>query len=118
MRGFPEFRHIVAPGAARVKESALTKQEVVQALAQRLGLSRAQAAAAVDGLFAGDGIIATELRKGGRVQIAGFGNFEIRRRAARRGRDPRTGSEISIKASTVPAFRAGKALKELVARRR
>jgi DNA-binding protein HU-beta len=91
---------------------------VVQALAQRLELSRAQAAAAVDALFARDGIIAVELRKGGRVQIAGFGNFEIRRRAARRGRDPRTGAEIAIKASTVPAFRAGKALKDLVARRR
>jgi DNA-binding protein HU-beta len=101
-----------------VEEFALTKQEVVQALAQRLGLSRAQAAAAVDALFAGDGIIAAELKKGGRVQIAGFGNFETRRRAARRGRDPRTGSEISINPSTVPAFRAGKALKDLVARRR
>jgi DNA-binding protein HU-beta len=96
----------------------VTKQEVVQALAQRLELSRAQAAAAVDALFAPDGIIAAELKKGGRVQIAGFGNFETRRRVARRGRDPRTGGEISIKASTVPAFRAGKALKDLVARRR
>ena len=96
----------------------MTKQEVVQALAHRLELSRAQAAAAIDALFAHDGIIAAELRKGGRVQIAGFGNFETRKRVARRGRDPRTGSEISIKASTVPAFRAGKALKDLVARRR
>jgi DNA-binding protein HU-beta len=96
----------------------VTKQQIVQALAHRLGLSRAQAAAAVDALFAQDGIIAVELKKGGRVQIAGFGNFEIRKRAARRGRDPRTGNEIAIKASTVPAFRAGTALKDLVARRR
>ncbi len=96
----------------------MTKQEIVQALAQRLGLSRAQAAAAVDALFARDGIIAGELKKGGRIQIAGFGNFEIRKRAARRGRDPRTGTEIAIKASMVPAFRAGKALKDLIARRR
>jgi len=96
----------------------LTKQEIVQALAQRLELSRAQAAAAVDALFARDGIIAAELKKGGQVRIAGFGNFEIRKRAARRGRDPRTGSEISIKPSTVPAFRPGQALKDLVARRR
>jgi DNA-binding protein HU-beta len=96
----------------------LTKQEMVQALAQRLELSRAQAAAAVDALFARDGIIATELKKGGQVRIAGFGNFEIRKRAGRRGRDPRTGGEIAIKASTVPAFRPGQALKDLVARRR
>lgn len=96
----------------------MTKQEIVQALAQRLELSRAQAAAAVDALFARDGIIVAELKKGGQVRIAGFGNFEIRKRAARRGRDPRTGSEISIKASTVPAFRPGQALKDLVARRR
>jgi DNA-binding protein HU-beta len=96
----------------------LTKQEMVQALAQRLELSRAQAAAAVDALFARDGIIAAELKKGGQVRIAGFGNFEIRKRAARRGRDPRTGDEIAIKASTVPAFRPGQALKDLVARRR
>jgi DNA-binding protein HU-beta len=96
----------------------LTKQEIVQALAQRLELSRAQAAAAIDALFARDGIIAAELKKGGQVRIAGFGNFEIRKRAARRGRDPRTGGEIAIKASTVPAFRPGQALKDLVARRR
>ena len=96
----------------------MTKQAIVQALAQRLKVPRAQAAAAVDGLFARDGIIATELKRGGRVQIAGFGNFETRKRAARRGRDPRTGSDIDLQASTVPAFRAGKALKDLVARRR
>ena len=96
----------------------MTKQEVVQALARRLELPRTQAAAVVDALFATDGIIAGELRKSGRVQIAGFGNFETRKRAARRGRDPRTGTEITIKASIVPAFRPGTALKELVARRR
>lgn len=96
----------------------MTKQEMVQALAGRLEVSRAQAAAAVDALFAPDGIIAGELRKNGRVQIAGFGNFETRKRAGRRGRDPRTGTDITIKASVVPAFRPSKALKDLVARRR
>lgn len=96
----------------------MTKQEVVQALARRLDLSRAQAAAVVDALFAADGLIAGELKKSGRVQIAGFGNFETRKRAARRGRDPRTGGDITIKASVVPAFRPSQALKDLVARRR
>ena len=96
----------------------MTKQQVVQALAVRLKLSRAQAAAVVDALFAPDGIIPGELKKSGRVQIAAFGNFETRVRAGRRGRDPRTGSDITIKASVVPAFRPSKALKDLVARRR
>ena len=52
------------------------------------------------------------------MAISGFGNFEIRKRAAREGRNPRTGKAITIKASTVPAFRAGKALKDLVNRKR
>lgn len=96
----------------------MTKQQVVQALAARLEVSRAQAAAAVDALFAPEGIIAGELKKSGRVQIAGFGNFETRKRAGRRGRDPRTGSDITIKASVVAAFRPSKALKDQIARRR
>ena len=96
----------------------MTKQEVVQALAGRLEVSRAQAGAIVDAVFAADGIIAGELKKGGRVQIAGFGNFETRKRAGRRGRDPRTGTDIAIKASVVPAFRPSQALKDLVALRR
>ncbi|MEP6689020.1 MAG: HU family DNA-binding protein, partial [Gemmatimonadales bacterium] len=53
-----------------------------------------------------------------KVAISGFGNFEIRKRAAREGRNPRTGTVINIKASTIPAFRAGKVLKELVNRKR
>ena len=96
----------------------MTKQEVVQALAHRLELSRAQAAAAIDALFAHDGIIAA----GGSGRRAGSDRRirELRDPQARSAAqaDPRTGSEISIKASTVPAFRAGKALKDLVARRR
>ncbi|HEU5171808.1 MAG TPA: HU family DNA-binding protein [Gemmatimonadales bacterium] len=95
----------------------MTKQELVEAVARRLTLPRARAAEVVDALFSADGIIAGELRRGGRVQIAGFGNFEVRRRAARRGRHPRTGKDITIRASIAPAFRAGKALKELVGRR-
>jgi DNA-binding protein HU-beta len=121
LRRFVARGHIAAPrpdASHGNKECRVTKQEVVRALARKLELSRAQAAAVVDALFATDGIIAGELRKSGRVQIAGFGNFETRKRAARRGRDPRTGKDITITASVVPAFRPSKALKDLVARRR
>jgi DNA-binding protein HU-beta len=96
----------------------MTKPELITALAERLTLPKAQAAEIVDAFFAPDGIIATELKQGGRVQIAGFGNFETRQRAPRRGRDPRTGESIAIDGSVAPAFRAGKALKELVNRKR
>ena len=60
------------------------------------------------------GIIAGELKKGAKVQITGFGNFEARKRAARMGRNPKTGAEIQIRATVAPAFRAGKQLKMAV----
>ena len=96
----------------------MNKQEMVEALATRLDTSKARASEVVEALFAPDGIIAAELEKGERVQISGFGNFETRRREARQGRNPQTGKTIDIEASVVPAFRPGKALKDLVNRRR
>ncbi|HET8648569.1 MAG TPA: HU family DNA-binding protein [Gemmatimonadales bacterium] len=96
----------------------MNKQELVTALARRLDCSKAHAALALDALFAEDGVIAGELRKSGKVQIAGFGNFELRKRAAREGRNPRTGKAIHIRASTVAAFRPAKGLKDLVNKRR
>ncbi|MGH7631190.1 MAG: HU family DNA-binding protein [Gemmatimonadales bacterium] len=94
----------------------MTKQQVAEAVARRLGVPKARAAEIVDCLFGAEGVIASELKKGGRVQIAGFGQFELRRRAGRKGRDPRTGKDIAIKPSTVAAFRAGRVLKDLVSR--
>ena len=96
----------------------MNKQELIGALAKRLDVTRARAAEITEHFFAADGVIATELKRGGKVAISGFGNFEIRRRAARVGRNPRTGKAITIKASTIPAFRAGKLLKDLVNRKR
>jgi DNA-binding protein HU-beta len=96
----------------------VNKQHLVAAVAKRLGVTRARAAEITELFFAPDGLIATELRRGGKVGISGFGNFELRKRAAREGRNPRTGKAINIKASTIPAFRAGKALKGLVNRKR
>lgn len=96
----------------------MNKQDLVDAVAKRLDITKARAGKITDALFAADGIIASELRRGGKVAISGFGNFETRVRAAREGRDPRTGKTIMLKASTVPAFRAAKALRELVNRKR
>ena len=96
----------------------MNKQDLIGALAKRLDVTRARAAEITEHFFAPDGVIATELRRGGKVAISGFCNFEIRKRAAREGRNPRTGKAIAIKASTIPAFRAGKALKDLVNRKR
>ncbi|MFQ5702590.1 MAG: HU family DNA-binding protein [Gemmatimonadales bacterium] len=92
----------------------MNKSELVDAIASRAALSKADATRAIEGLFGSDGIIAGELAKGGKVQITGFGSFVARERAARIGRDPRTGQSLQIAAATVPAFKAGQALKDAV----
>lgn len=75
----------------------MNKSELVQDLASKAKLSKADAQRAIDALFgAGNGIIAQTLKKGGKVQITGFGTFETRTRKARTGRNPRTGKEIKI----------------------
>lgn len=96
----------------------MNKQDLVDAVAKRLGLTKAKAAEITELFFAETGIIASELKRGGKVAISGFGNFETRTRAARVGRNPRTGKAITLKASTAPAFRAARALKDLVNRKR
>ena len=91
----------------------MNKTELAQQLAARAEMSRAEATRAVDALFSVDnGIIAEALRGGDKVQITGFGSFETKKREARKGRNPRTGKEISIAASTSAAFRIGKRLKD------
>ena len=92
----------------------MNKTELVEALASTAELSKADAARAIEALFSADGVIGTELRKGGRVQITGFGSFLARKRAARTGRDPRTGQALQIAAATLPAFKPGQALKNAV----
>lgn len=90
----------------------MNKTELIEALASQAGLSKADAGRAVEALFGDDGLIAGTLRKGDRVQITGFGTFVARKRAARTGRDPRSGAEINISAANVPAFKPGQALKD------
>ena len=92
----------------------MNKTELQEALASAADLSKADAARALDALFGPDGLIGSELRKGGKVQVTGFGSFVVRERAARTGRDPRTGAALQIAAAKVPAFKAGQALKDAV----
>jgi DNA-binding protein HU-beta len=95
----------------------MNKSELVQTLAGKTEMTKAQASRAVDALFAADkGIITLALKKGDKVQITGFGTFETRQRKARTGRNPRTGREIKIGPTTSPTFRPGKALKDSVKR--
>jgi DNA-binding protein HU-beta len=89
----------------------MNKTELINAVAEASGLSKKDATKAVDAVFES---ITEALRKGDKVQLIGFGNFEVRERAARKGRNPQTGEEMEIPASKVPAFKPGKALKEAV----
>jgi DNA-binding protein HU-beta len=93
----------------------MNKSELVQALATRTELSRADSTRAVEALFdPEEGLIPAALRSGDRVQITGFGTFEVRERKARTGRNPRTGREIRIGPTVSASFRPGKALKDAV----
>ena len=93
----------------------MNKSELTQKLAERTDLSKSEAQKAVDAIFAANGgIIAEALRTGDKEQITGFGRFETRKREARTGRNPRSGKEIKIGASTSAAFRAGKGLKDSI----
>lgn len=87
------------------------KAELVENVAKKTGLTKKDATAAVEAVF---GSIQDGLKKGDKVQLIGFGTFEVRNRAARKGRNPQTGKEIEIAASKVPAFKPGKALKDAV----
>ena len=89
----------------------MNKAELVDAVAGAANLSKADAGRAVDAVVSS---VASSLQKGEQVSVVGFGTFSVKHRAARAGRNPRTGETIQIKASNVPGFKAGKALKEAV----
>jgi DNA-binding protein HU-beta len=92
----------------------MNKSDLVDAVADAAGMTKADAARACDALFGSDGVIAGQLRAGNRVQITGFGTFEAKHRKARMGRNPRTGEAIQISASKSPGFRAGKGFKDAI----
>lgn len=89
----------------------MNKQELISAIAQDAEISKADAGKA---LAATIDAITKAMAKGDKVQLVGFGTFEVRARAARTGKNPRTGEAIKIAASKVPAFKAGKALKDTI----
>ena len=87
----------------------MNKAELIEAVASDTGLTKASAARALDSAIEN---ITNALRGGNGVTLVGFGTFTVRQREARMGRNPRTGEAIQIKASRVPGFKAGKALKD------
>jgi len=89
----------------------MNKNELISAVAEKSELTKKDASKAVEALL---DVLTDSLSKGDKVQLIGFGNFEVRDRAARSGRNPQTGEAIEIPASKVPAFKPGKALKDAV----
>jgi len=87
----------------------MNKTELVEVMAKEAGLTKKQAEAALSAFTSS---VAAALKKGDKVQLVGFGTFEVSERAARTGRNPQTGAEMKIKASKAPKFKAGKALKD------
>ncbi len=90
----------------------MKKTDLISAVAAKAGSSKKDAEKAVNAVFA---IVSETLAAGEGVQIAGFGSFEVRERAAKQGRNPRTGESITVPAAKIPAFKAGKGLKDAVA---
>lgn len=88
-----------------------SKRDIYKSMAKNLGYSNERSKEAVEYIF---DKISEFLAEGEKVQLIGFGNFEVRGRAERKGRNPQTGKSIMIKAKKVPAFKSGTALKELV----
>ncbi len=89
----------------------MNKSELADAVASAADLSKADGARALDAVIDS---ITSALKSGDTVSLVGFGTFQVKARAARTGRNPRTGEEIQIKASNVPSFKAGKGLKDAV----
>jgi len=93
----------------KLKGINVNKSEMIDQIARSADISKAAAGRALDATVAA---IKTAMKKGGMVTLVGFGTFYVGKRAARSGRNPRTGASIKIKAARVPKFRAGKALKD------
>ena len=89
----------------------MNKTELIDQIAASADISKAAAGRALDATI---GAVKSTLKKGGTVALVGFGTFAVTKRAARKGRNPRTGAEIKIKAARIPRFRPGKGLKDAV----
>ncbi len=93
----------------------MNKNELISAVAQKAGLTKTQSAGAVDAVV---DVITGALASGDDVRILGFGNFEVAHRKATTARNPRTGEKIAVAATKAPKFKAGKALKDSVAKKK
>lgn len=93
------------------EEGIVNKTELVASVAEKAGMTKKDAEKAVNALFTS---VEQALAKKDKVQIIGFGTFEVKARTARKGRNPQTGKEITIPASKTPVFKAGKGLKDIV----
>jgi len=89
----------------------MNKSDLITAIAEHANLTKADAGRAVDGIIKS---IETALKAGDSVALVGFGSFEVKERAERKGRNPQTGEEITISAAKLPSFKAGKSLKDAV----
>ena len=89
----------------------MNKAQLVAELAQRINSTKKDAEICLNTLIE---VISNELKNNGKVQLVGFGSFSVKKRAARKGRNPQTKEEIKIPATKAPVFKAGKALKEVI----
>ena len=89
----------------------MKKSDLVDNIAEEMELSKADTARMIEAVFTG---ITDALKRGDEVSLVGFGTFKVKHRAARKGRNPKTGEEIDIAAANVPSFKAGKGLKDAV----
>lgn len=89
----------------------MNKSELIDAIAESTGLTKADSGRALDGFL---GAVTKALSEGDSVALVGFGTFSVKARAERKGRNPQSGEEILIKAAKIPAFKAGKSLKDSV----
>ncbi|MBE0435936.1 MAG: HU family DNA-binding protein [Methylomicrobium sp.] len=89
----------------------MNKSELIDAIADSSGLTKADAGRALDGFLSA---VTTALSKGDSLALVGFGTFSVKERAERKGRNPQTGEEITISAAKIPTFKAGKTLKDAV----
>lgn len=117
MKNVVKYRHTREENSSSANKTyqkgkiLMNKTELISAVAEKAALTKKDAAAAVEAVF---GTIGDALQGKDKVQLIGFGTFQTSERKARKGKNPRTGEEIKIAATTVPAFKAGKGLKEKV----
>lgn len=107
----PSFRRTIYRTYPIDQRHAMNKTELIEHIAVSADISKAAASRALESMI--DGVKKT-LKKGGSVSLVGFGTFAVTKRAARTGRNPRTGTAIKIKAAKVPKFRPGKGLKDAI----